>query len=242
MACLRKEPGRRRLCLRGPAARSERRLPCRAALPAPRLRARRTPRRSRAQRRRRADRRRARRTPSITQSTMRRPRIGWRCFGTSERIRVPRPAAITTAPSVLSSLDGTEAGAPGFEPGITGPKPVALPLGHAPERASSCQSWQIVSVERPRDQRAARALEQRLPPNRRRPRTRRARTPSGLLLRHPRGMRRLRSARRESDDDARSFAGSVASSRGVLVAASASRRLSARSSKPSAPPRSSNAA
>src|SRR4029077_16798448 len=24
------------------------------------------------------------------------------------------------------------AGAPGFEPGITGPKPVALPLGHAP--------------------------------------------------------------------------------------------------------------
>src|SRR5581483_4279987 len=26
------------------------------------------------------------------------------------------------------------AGAPGFEPGITGPKPVALPLGHAPGR------------------------------------------------------------------------------------------------------------
>src|SRR5262249_40438599 len=26
------------------------------------------------------------------------------------------------------------AGAPGFEPGITGPKPVALPLGHAPAR------------------------------------------------------------------------------------------------------------
>ncbi len=26
------------------------------------------------------------------------------------------------------------AGAPGFEPGITGPKPVALPLGHAPPR------------------------------------------------------------------------------------------------------------
>ena len=34
---------------------------------------------------------------------------------------------------------------------------------------------------------------------------------------------------RESDDDARSFAGSLASSRGVLVATSASRRLSARS-------------
>src|SRR5205085_11208950 len=27
---------------------------------------------------------------------------------------------------------GAGAGAPGFEPGITGPKPVALPLGHAP--------------------------------------------------------------------------------------------------------------
>ena len=27
------------------------------------------------------------------------------------------------------------AGAPGFEPGITGPKPVALPLGHAPIRS-----------------------------------------------------------------------------------------------------------
>src|SRR6476619_5551081 len=27
------------------------------------------------------------------------------------------------------------AGAPGFEPGITGPKPVALPLGHAPSSA-----------------------------------------------------------------------------------------------------------
>src|SRR5262245_14664636 len=29
------------------------------------------------------------------------------------------------------------AGAPGFEPGITGPKPVALPLGHAPMPAGS---------------------------------------------------------------------------------------------------------
>ena len=28
------------------------------------------------------------------------------------------------------------AGAPGFEPGITGPKPVALPLGYAPIRLS----------------------------------------------------------------------------------------------------------
>src|SRR5436305_2719827 len=30
---------------------------------------------------------------------------------------------------------GAGAGAPGFEPGITGPKPVALPLGHAPPGA-----------------------------------------------------------------------------------------------------------
>jgi hypothetical protein len=30
------------------------------------------------------------------------------------------------------------AGAPGFEPGITGPKPVALPLGHAPIASEIC--------------------------------------------------------------------------------------------------------
>ena len=29
-------------------------------------------------------------------------------------------------------LENQVAGAPGFEPGITGPKPDALPLGHAP--------------------------------------------------------------------------------------------------------------
>ena len=34
---------------------------------------------------------------------------------------------------------GTLAGAPGFEPGITGPKPVALPLGYAPvNREAEC--------------------------------------------------------------------------------------------------------
>ena len=32
------------------------------------------------------------------------------------------------------AVDREVAGAPGFEPGITGPKPVALPLGHAPSR------------------------------------------------------------------------------------------------------------
>ena len=38
-----------------------------------------------------------------------------------------------------SDTVGTLAGAPGFEPGITGPKPVALPLGHAPvNRDAEC--------------------------------------------------------------------------------------------------------
>ena len=32
-----------------------------------------------------------------TQSTMRRPSTGWRCFGSVERMRVPSPAAITAA-------------------------------------------------------------------------------------------------------------------------------------------------
>ena len=71
------------------------------------------------------------RAASSTQSTMRRPRIGCRCFGTAERMRVPSPPAITTAASEVFGHGGV-AGAPGFEPGITGPKPVALPLGHAP--------------------------------------------------------------------------------------------------------------
>ena len=37
------------------------------------------------------------RAASSTQSTMRRPRIGCRCFGMAERMRVPSPPAITTA-------------------------------------------------------------------------------------------------------------------------------------------------
>ena len=40
------------------------------------------------------------RAASSTQSTIRRPRIGCRCFGTAERMRVPSPPAITTAASV----------------------------------------------------------------------------------------------------------------------------------------------
>ena len=48
---------------------------------------------------------------------------------------------MTSAASLGRDSDtvGTLAGAPGFEPGITGPKPVALPLGHAPvNRDAEC--------------------------------------------------------------------------------------------------------
>ena len=50
-----------------------------------------------ATRRRRPARRRRRAPRAITQSTMRRPSSGCRCFGVAERIRVPSPAAMTTA-------------------------------------------------------------------------------------------------------------------------------------------------
>src|SRR5947209_3248636 len=68
------------------------------------------------------------RTDSTTQSTSRRPSSGCRCFGVADFMRVPWPAAITIAAS-----PSFKAGAPGFEPGIAGPKPAALPLGYAPE-------------------------------------------------------------------------------------------------------------
>ena len=75
------------------------------------------------------------RAASTTQSTMRRPRIGCRCLTSEERMRVPSPPAMTTAASLVGIVGVVSmAGAPGFEPGITGPKPVALPLGHAPEQ------------------------------------------------------------------------------------------------------------
>ena len=48
---------------------------------------------------------------------------------------------MTTAESFEWGRDTvcTLAGAPGFEPGITGPKPVALPLGYAPvNREAEC--------------------------------------------------------------------------------------------------------
>src|SRR5829696_5598116 len=71
-------------------------------------------------------------TASSTQSSMRRPSRRWRCFGVSERMRVPRPPAMTRA-ARFGSLIARGAGAPGFEPGIAGPKPAALPLGYAPQ-------------------------------------------------------------------------------------------------------------
>src|SRR2546425_137033 len=73
------------------------------------------------------------RTASTTQSTRRRPSRGCRCFGVEDFIRVPRPAAMTTA---ARSFVAIRAGAPGFEPGIAGPKPAALPLGYAPSTVS----------------------------------------------------------------------------------------------------------
>src|SRR3954470_12686337 len=63
----------------------------------------------------------------MDQSTSGRPSSGWRCLGVSERMRVPRPPARTIAASFM-------AGAGGFEPPVTGPKPAALPLGYAPPR------------------------------------------------------------------------------------------------------------
>ena len=56
-----------------------------------------------------------------------------RCFGRLDFMRVPRPAAMTTAASGRSfTAPPVMAGAGGFEPPVTGPKPVALPLGYAP--------------------------------------------------------------------------------------------------------------
>src|SRR3954451_21706569 len=70
------------------------------------------------------------RAASTTQSSSRRPSSPCRCFGVADRMRVQRPAAITTAARLLGIW--AMAGAPGFEPGIAGPKPAALPLGYAP--------------------------------------------------------------------------------------------------------------
>ena len=73
------------------------------------------------------------RAAAMTQSTMRWPSSGCRCFGVADFMRVPSPPARTTAAvsGAVTVIDGM-AGAPGFEPGIAGPKPAALPLGYAP--------------------------------------------------------------------------------------------------------------
>src|SRR2546427_136373 len=56
-------------------------------------------------------------------------------------MRVPRPPAITTAASLAGlEVTGEMAGAPGFEPGIAGPKPAALPLGYAPSGKGSLRA------------------------------------------------------------------------------------------------------
>src|SRR3954447_19176366 len=83
-------------------------------------------------------------TAATTQSTRRRPSSGWRCFGVADFIRVPRPAAMMTA---ARSLIAT--GAPGFEPGIAGPKPAALPLGYAPPpgKGKSCLCAPVIRKE-----------------------------------------------------------------------------------------------
>src|SRR5579884_341088 len=85
----------------------------------------------------------ASRAAAITQSTIRRPSSGCRCFGVALFMRVPRPPAMTTAARSAISAPSAMAGAPGFEPGIAGPKPAALPLGYAPLRFGS---WSLPPV------------------------------------------------------------------------------------------------
>ena len=62
-----------------------------------------------------------------------------------DRVEVLRDRGAHTRPQPSGHHDCSEsrrhhessmAGAPGFEPGITGPKPVALPLGHAPAQGN----------------------------------------------------------------------------------------------------------
>src|SRR4029077_18073035 len=93
---------------------------------------------------------------------MRRPSTGCRSFGTAERIRVPSPAAMTTAAIGVSVTRGVSmAGAPGFEPGIAGPKPAALPLGYAPENASILADLHPARFEPTQARRMSMALARR---------------------------------------------------------------------------------
>ena len=74
----------------------------------------------RARRRARAGRAPSARAASTGQSTRRRPSSGWSCFGRSDFIRVPRPAAMTSAAS--GEVTVGMAGAGGFEPPDHGTK------------------------------------------------------------------------------------------------------------------------
>ena len=65
--------------------------------------------------------------------------------GESERrgttpVNRPKIAASRRSVSCHREIGTCVAGAQGFEPGITGPKPVALPLGHAPSSAAAAAS------------------------------------------------------------------------------------------------------
>src|SRR5262249_14296994 len=77
-------------------------------------------------------------------------------------MRVPRPPAMITV-ARYRVMSSEIAGAPGFEPGIAGPKPAALPLGYAPPR---CHFYPSSGFRRPRGQSPhglfARRCEQRL--------------------------------------------------------------------------------
>ncbi len=64
----------------------------------------------------------------------------------------PGPPAITTAARSRDVLTDAMAGAPGFEPGIAGPKPAALPLGYAPP-STDCASGLGRSFAEQQDQR-----------------------------------------------------------------------------------------
>src|SRR5829696_143124 len=93
-------------------------------------------------------------------------------FGTSDRMRVPAPAASTTRPTclscrggmptalveVLSSSGGTRklrgdaAGGPGFEPGTKVPKTLVIPFHHPPKERTDptgtlTRGWCLPSPE-----------------------------------------------------------------------------------------------
>src|SRR5438067_7297689 len=77
-------------------------------------------------------------------------------------MRVPSPPAMTTAASGVSVIGGQMAGAPGFEPGIAGPKPAALPLGYAPsKRDAQCRASLRLDRLAPEDEEKADDREDR---------------------------------------------------------------------------------